>query len=86
MGKGPERTGYVMAVDTRTMMYDVAFGPELFFIREQDLELVNEPVMTKPITKISIDALADFTDQQLIDELIRRGYRGTISITKEVKL
>ena len=80
------RTGYIKAIFNPKKEYDVAFGAELWIVPEDDLELVNEPVMTEPITKISIDALADFTDQQLIDELIRRGYKGTLSITKQITL
>ena len=73
------RTGYVMAVDTYKMEYTVAFGKEAWIIPENDLELVNEPVMAEYITKRSTEGLADYTDDELLEELDRRGWEGELS-------
>ena len=73
------RTGYVMAVDTYKMEYTVVFGTEAWIILENDLEMVNEPVMAEYITKRSTKGLAEYTDDELLEELDRRGWEGELS-------
>ena len=73
------RTGYVMAVDTYKMEYTVVFGTEAWIIPENDLEMVNEPVMAEYITKRSTKGLAEYTDDELLEELDRRGWEGELS-------
>lgn len=73
------RTGYVTAVDTRSMMYDVRYGCDIWKVREVDLELVNEPVSSEYITKRITEVLAGYTDDELLEELDRRGWEGELS-------
>lgn len=73
------RTGYIKAVDTYKMNYTVTFGAEAWIIPEYDLELVNEPVMSEYITKRGTEGLADYTDDELLEELDRRGWEGELS-------
>lgn len=73
------RTGYVTAVDTRSMMYDVRYGSDMWKVREEDLELVNNPATSEHITKRITEGLADYTDDELLEELDRRGWEGELS-------
>lgn len=73
------RTGYVTAVDTRSMMYDVRYGSDMWKVREVDLELVNNPATSEYITKRITEGLADYTDDELLEELDRRGWEGELS-------
>lgn len=80
------RTGYVISVDTYRMMYDVKYGAELWNVREDDLELVNEPVMAEYITKKKLESLAEYTNDELIAEMKRRGWKGNVTMTVSVDL
>ena len=76
------RTGYVKAFDARSMTYDVLYGTdEMWMVREADLELVNEDaqkVVDKPIRNVAHEVLEAFTDDELLEELDRRGWQGEI--------
>ena len=89
------RTGYIKAIFNPKKEYDVAFGAELWIVPEDDLELVVESKFTASVpfpvdeegrVQVPNNPLIIYDDQQLIDELIRRGYKGTLSITKQITL
>ena len=61
------------------MMYDVRYGCDIWKVREVDLELVNEPVSSEYITKRITEGLAGYTDDELLEELDRRGWEGELS-------
>jgi hypothetical protein len=80
------RTGYVTGVDARSRMYDVTYLGEIWKVREDDLELVNEPVMGDYITKRMPESLADYTNNELLAEIKRRGWKGNITMSVTVEL
>lgn len=87
------RTGYVMAVDTYKKEYTVVFGKEAWIIPENDLETVEEHAgdgsrVNAPLSRrepspcapsAAEKALAVFTDDELLEELDRRGWEGELS-------
>lgn len=85
------RTGYIKAFDSLSMMYYVWYGEEIWKISEKDLELVDESKLqqkTVPIPEGNIirndarKALETFTDDELLNELDRRGFIGELRRTQ----
>ena len=68
------RTGYVRAVDTRRMEYDVRFGTELWFVPEDDLELVDPATeeARQPVFEREDEANQPLTEQVAYDEYQKR--------------
>ncbi len=73
------RTGIVKFIDTYRMEYSVLFDVDLWLLPEANLELVNEPVSSGYLTKRITEGLADYTDDELLEELDRRGWEGELS-------
>lgn len=68
------RTGYVMAVDTRRMEYEVRFGTEIWIVPEDDLELVDPATEEACQTAFERkdDAGQPLTEQAAYDEYQKR--------------
>lgn len=68
------RTGYVMAVDTYRMVYEVRFGTELWKMLEDDLELVDPATeeVRQAVFKREDDADQPLTEQAAYDEYQER--------------
>lgn len=68
------RTGYVMAVDTYRMRYEVAFGTEVWNMLEDDLELVDPATeeARQPVFERDDDANQPLTEQAAYDEYQKR--------------
>ena len=68
------RTGYVMAVDTDSMVYEVAFGTAMWKVREDDLELVDQSPekARQPVFGRKDEANQPLTEQAAYDEYQER--------------
>ena len=88
------RTGYVKAVDTYKMEYMVLFDKDVWIVPEDDLELVTPSSEVIEIKTVTDDLgqqrqcfempkhgkpLADYSDDELLAELDRRGFEGELS-------
>ena len=68
------RTGYVRAVDTYRMVYEVRFGTEIWKMLEDDLELVDPAAeeTRQPVFERTDDADQPLTEQAAYDEYQER--------------